>query len=143
MTNRRYSKADKIAAVVAAEMTNATAAGEATGIPERNIRRWQDDPELAEYVGKTRDELGEVASTLAHLAGAKLLEAVRLGKLEPRDLLIAFGLAVDKSQLLTGGATGRTEHRSITDDLNDDEKRRLRDWIDGLPTAAAAEGAAG
>jgi len=125
---RRYSKVEKVAAIVTAEMTNATAASAATGIPETNIRRWQDDPTLAEYGAKTREELAEVSKAIANLAGHKLLVAIRDDRLEPRDLLMAYGVGVDKSQLLSGGVTERTETRDIS--MDDHERQILRDAID-------------
>src|SRR5687767_3716807 len=106
--HRRYTKADKVAAVVAAEMTSPTAAAEATGVPETNIRRWRDDPDLAELGAKTREEIAEGSRMIAALAVEKIAQAIRNDKFEPRDLLVAYGLAVDKSQLLGGGATERT-----------------------------------
>jgi len=49
---------------------------------------------------------------------------------------IATGILYDKYALMTGAATTRTESRILGDDLDDDEKQRLRDWIDGLATTA-------
>jgi hypothetical protein len=123
-SNRRYSKAQKVAAVIQAEMTTPTAAALASGIPETNIRRWKDDPELAQYGAKTREEIAEGARMIAALAVDKIAEAIRNDKFEPRDLLIAFGLAVDKSQLLGGQATTRTE--TLTDGMDDHERQALR-----------------
>ena len=39
---------------------------------------------------------------------------------------------IDKAQLLTGAATERTEHRELTDALDDHEKEALADAIDAL-----------
>ena len=139
-TRRRYTKTEKIAAVVAAEMTTAAAAAVTTGIPETNIRRWQDDPVLAEYGAKTREQLAEGSVMLAALAVEKIARAVQDDKFEPRDLTILYGVAVEKSQLLSGGPTSRTETRSLANDLSDDEKQRLRNWIDSLPADSHAEG---
>ena len=61
--------------------------------------------------------------------------AVRLALTLP----ILLGVSAEKAQLLGGGPTSRTETRTLVDDLDDDEKRRLRDWIDGLPAGAPAE----
>jgi hypothetical protein len=105
-------------------MTTPFAAAETTGIPETNIRRWQDDPELAKYGAKTREEIAEGARMIAALAVDKIADAIRNDKFEPRDLLIAFGLAVDKSQLLGGQATTRTE--TLTDGMDDHERQALR-----------------
>ncbi len=116
-TNRRYTKRQKIAAVVTAELTSNLAVQQATGISETNIRRWRDDPEMAKYVDKTREELAEGTQMLAHRA----LEAIvaKLPDFEPRDLVTLFGVMVDKTQLLSGAATARMESRDITGTLSD------------------------
>lgn len=114
---RHYTKQEKIAAVVTAELSSNVAAERATGIPEASIRRWRDDPELAKYIDKTREDLAEGTSMLAH----RVLERISatLDQFEPRDLTILFGVMVDKAQLLSGAATARTESRDITGTLSD------------------------
>jgi hypothetical protein len=125
---RRYTKRERIAAIVAAEMTSNLGAAQALGIPETNVRRWRDDPELAKYGEKTREELAAGSMMLAHRA----LEAIsaRIGEFEPRDLVILLGVAVDKSQLLAGAATQRTETKDITARFTDHEMDMLADAID-------------
>lgn len=115
--HRRYTKRTKISAVVAAELTSNLAVQEATGIPEANIRRWRDDPEMAKYLDKTRDELAEGTQMLAHRALEQIV--LRLPDFEPRDLVTLFGVMVDKTQLLSGAATSRTESRDISGTLSD------------------------
>jgi hypothetical protein len=128
MPNRRYTKRQKITAVVAAELTSGLAASQSTGISETNIRRWRDDPELAKYVDKTRDELADGTHMLAHRALEQIM--LKLPDFEPRDLVTLFGVMVDKAQLLSGAATSRTENRDITGSLTD---------TDVLAALAAAE----
>ena len=125
---RRYTKRQKVAAIVAAELTTAKAAAKSTGIPETNIRRWRDDPEMAQYSAKTREEIAEDARALS----ARVLESIRerLGEFDPRDLSVLFGILTDKSQLLAGQPTERTETRDITATLPDHEKDALADAID-------------
>ena len=53
---------------------------------------------------------------------------------------VATGILYDKFALMTGGPTSRSETRSVTDDLGDDEKQRLRNWIDALPANRVPEG---
>jgi len=115
--HRRYTKRQKIAAVVTAELSSNLAAERSTGISEANIRRWRDDPTLAKYIDQTREELSEGSVLLAHRA----LELIsrRMDEFEPRDLTILFGVMVDKAQLLSGGATARTELRDISGSLTD------------------------
>lgn len=125
---RRYTKRQKATAVIAAEMSTAAAAAIATGIPENTIRYWLDDPRFVELRTKTRDDLAEGFSVLAHKAQAQL--ETLIPTMEARDLTILLGVATDKSQLLSGGATGRTETRSLDDGLADHERKALRDAID-------------
>lgn len=136
---RRYTKADKATAVIAAEMSTVQAAAEATGVPESTLRYWMDDPKFAELRAKTREEAAAGFQVLMHAAQARLYDLIPT--MEPRDLTVLLGVATDKAQLLLGEPTSRNEHRSVTDDLDDDEKQRLRDWIDALPaTAPSAAG---
>lgn len=60
-----------------------------------------------------------------------------------KDYAIAFAVLLDKYRLEVGEATGRTESRSLTDGLDDHEKRKLRDWIDSLDLDALAADAEG
>ena len=128
---RRYSKADKATVVIAAEMSTVAAAAQASGIPETTIRYWVDLPEFVELRAKTREESAAGFTVLMHLAQARLAKLVPM--MEPRDLTILLGVSAEKAQLLGGGPTSRTETRALSDDFDDDEKQRLRDWIDALP----------
>ena len=134
---RRYSKAEKATAIIAAEVSTATAASEALGIPRQTIQYWVDLPEFSDLRQKTREESAAGFTVLMHLAQARLAKLVPM--MEPRDLTILLGVAAEKAQLLTGGATMRTETRSLADNLSDDEKQRLRDWIDSLPGVPAGD----
>lgn len=122
-TRRRYTRKDKISVVTKALISSPTAAAEETGVPRTNIRRWIDDPEMAEYGLKTREEIANEARAL----GVKVLAEIRdrLGEFEPRDLSILWGILTDKSQLLSGEATSRTESRDLTDTLDDHERETL------------------
>ena len=139
MTRRRYTKAEKATVVIAAEMSTAAAASQASGVPESTVRYWLDDPKYAELRVKTREEAAAGFSVLMYMAQERLRELIPT--MEPRDLTILLGVSAEKAQLLGGGPTSRTETRTLVDDLDDDEKRRLRDWIDGLPTGTPTEGA--
>ena len=139
MTRRRYTKAEKVAAIVAAEASSTLAASEQADIPRSTLRGWLDNPKYADLRQNAQEGMRDAARITAFVAWQALLEAIEAGLLEPRDLVMAAGMATDKSQLLGGGPTSRTETRTLVDDLDDDEKRRLRDWIDGLPAGAPAE----
>ncbi len=125
---RRYTRKQRASAVIAAEMSTAASAAAATGIPENTIRYWLDRPEFVELREKTRDELAEGFHVLAHKAQERLTELIPT--MEPRDLTILLGVATDKGQLLSGGATHRTETRDLDDNLDDHERKALREAID-------------
>jgi hypothetical protein len=118
---RRYTKREKVAAVLAADASSTLAAAEATGIPESTLRYWLDRPEFANLRENAREGIAEDALMVARLAWKKLGQAIADGTLEPRDLVIATGMATDKSQLLNGGATARTEARDLTGTISDAE----------------------
>lgn len=109
-------------------LTSVAAASEATGIPATNIRRWRDDPEMAEYGEKTREEIAEEARALS----VKVLAEIRgrLGEFDPKDLSVLWGILTDKAQLLSGGATNRTETRDLTARLDEAQAAQLMDDID-------------
>lgn len=120
---KRYTKKQKTTVVIAAEMSSVAAAAEATGIPATNIRRWRDDPALAEYGAKTREEVADGFKMLTGLAIDRL--AVLVPTMEPRDLIILAGVGVDKGQLLAGGATSRAETIDLTGAFDDHEREAL------------------
>lgn len=107
-----------------------TAASESTGIPVTTIDYWMDKPEFAELRMKTREQIAEGSMVLANLAQSELSRKVKAGEVEPRDLAVIYGIAIDKAQLLSGAATSRTETKSLTDGLDDHERQTLRDVID-------------
>lgn len=136
MPRRRYTHAEKAQAVAAAEVNGVTQAAEATGIPKNTIQYWLDKPEFVQLRAKTREEKRDGYRVIIALAQKRLVDL--LPSMEPRDVTILLGVAQDKDLLLSGDATTRTETRTWTDDLNDTEKQRLRDWIDSLDDPATA-----
>jgi hypothetical protein len=118
---RRYTRRQKITAVIAADMTSTEAASEVTGIPRTTIGYWLDDPEFVELRHNARERMAEEAMAVARLAWGKLAERIKAGDIETRDLVLATGMATDKTQLLTGGATARSENRDITGTITDVE----------------------
>jgi hypothetical protein len=88
--------------------------------------------------------MAEEARVVARLAWQKLGQAIASGILEPRDLVMAAGMATDKAQLLNGGATARTEARDLTGTLSDAELiaavREAERLATGVGTAEAPEG---
>jgi len=126
--HRRYTKRQKGVAVMTATLASVAAASAETGIPATNIRRWRDDPEMAEFGEKTRAEIADEMRAL----GVKVLAEIRtrLPEYEPRDLSILLGILTDKAQLLSGEATSRTESRDLTATLAEEERDALADEVD-------------
>lgn len=126
---RRYSRKTKASAVIAAEMSSVMAAAETTGIPRKTIEYWVEAPEFATLRRKTREDLAEGSIVLAHLAQAELTRKIRHGDVEPRDLAVIYGIAIDKGQLLSGQATARLENRDLTSGLDDHEKEAMANLL--------------
>ena len=133
---RRYTKSEKVAAMVAAEAVSVAAAAEQTGVPRTTILYWLDKPEFVELRHNAREAMAEEAQVVARMAWGALARAIASGELNGRDLVMAAGMASEKAQLLNGGATARSENRDITGTLSD------ADLIAGLRTAVALTGGA-
>ena len=128
-TRRRYTKREKASAVMTALASSTQAASEAKGIPRKTIAYWLESEEFAELRQKTQEERADGMRTLALLAAARL--AALIPTMEARDLIVLMGVATEKGQLLGGQATERTEHRDITDGLDDHERAALNEAIRG------------
>jgi hypothetical protein len=139
--HRRYTRKQKLTAVVAAEMTSQEAAAEATGIPRTTLAYWMDAPEFVALRQNAREAMANEAMTVARLAWGKLAEAIKANQLEPRDLVLATGMATDKAQLLNGMATARTESRDISGTLADAELIAAIAEADRLTTAGEGRAA--
>jgi hypothetical protein len=127
---RRYTKREKVNAVIAAEMSSVEAAAEQAGIPRKTLAYWLDAPEFADLRHKTREEMSAGMATIVHLAQTRIVAEIEAGNFQPHDLVILLGVATDKSQLLSGAPTARTETRSLSESLPDHEKEALADAID-------------
>lgn len=145
---RRYTKREKLAAVVAAEMSGITEASKQTGIPKQTIDYWMDNPEFGRIRTKTRDDLADEIKVVAHLAWQRIAESLAAGTMEPRDALFAAEKATSLRLLMSGDATSRTETRDLSGTLSDGDVRDLiREAVtlttpDGAPEAVegSAEG---
>lgn len=124
---RKYTRRQKAAAVIAAEMSTVASASAQMGIPERTVGYWFDSPAFAELRAKTREDLAAESMALAH----KALQVIdsKLDSFEPRDLSVLYGILTDKGQLLSGAATSRTEHRELLADFDDHERDAVADWL--------------
>lgn len=126
---RRYTRRQKATAVMAATLTTVAAAAEETGIPATTIGYWLDQPEFGELRAKTRVEIAAGSIVLAQLAQAELSKKIKAGEVEPRDLAVIYGIAIDKGQLLAGEATARTEHRELLDGASDETVDAVEGWL--------------
>jgi len=127
---RRYTRKQKLSAVMASDMLGVVAAADQSGIPATTIEYWLHKPEFAEFRTKTREDLAEEVGIVAHLAWQRVAEALKRGDLEPRDALFAADKATTLYQLVTGEATQRTEQRDITAELKPEEAAALANDID-------------
>ena len=141
MRGKKRPDSERMRALGIAVVEGAEAASAKTGIPRRTISLWMDQPEYAELRQKTREELAEGFRALAHLSMSQLMAQVQAGNVEPRDLTILLGVATDKHLLMSGHATGRTEHRSLGDELDDHERATLKQiLVESLAEDEAAGG---
>ncbi len=124
---RRYTRKQQATAIIAAELSTVAAAAKAQGIPESTLHYWLEEPRFAELRAKTREEQAAGFQVITTLAMARLTELVPT--MEPRDLITLMGVAADKGQLLSGGATGRTEHRELLTDFDDHERDAMASWL--------------
>lgn len=139
----KRSATEKARAVGIAVVSGVTEAGRQTGIPKGTIHDWMTDPAFEQLRTRKKDE---VAAEVWAAFQAGVRRAVDLLPLteDLAKVAMATGVLYDKHALMSGEATSRTESRALTDDLSDDEKLRLRDWIVSLPaTAGDPEPAAG
>ena len=118
---RRYTKRQKLATVMAVEMSSLTETAETTGIPKSTIAYWMDDPRFEQFRTKTREDLADEIKMVSHLAWQRVGDALRSGEMEPRDAIFAAEKATSLQILMTGGATARTENRDITGTISDPE----------------------
>lgn len=124
--------------VALAEVIGIRPAARQAGIPESTLRTWREHPDLAQLRAETSAEVAQDVwagfQRGVHRIVALLDTAEDLAK-----VAIATGVLFDKYALMTGQATARSEHRSLTDDIPDSERARLRDWIMALPAGADQE----
>ena len=115
----------KIMAVVAAELTSTEAAAAAIGVSAASLRQWKNSGQFDEYIAFTREQMVGELTAVAVMAWSRLMVRLLEDRIESRDLVILAGVATDKMQLLSGGATSRLEKRSIPDILNDHETSQI------------------
>jgi len=117
-----------------ASVVGVTEAERQTGIAKETIHYWLKDPEFARLRTTAREQVVEQFWAGIQIGTRAVLEGLE-SNAPLRDKALALATLVDRYALLNGEATARTETKALTDDLSDDEKQRLRQWIVDLPAA--------
>lgn len=136
--HRRYTKRQKVTAIIAAELSSIPAAAADKGIPESTLRYWLESPKFAELRAKTREDTAEGFAVITSMAMGRLQELIPT--MEARDLITLMGVATDKGQLLSGEATSRTESRELLTDFDDHERQAMTDWLRDVAKERLASG---
>lgn len=126
-SRRKYTRKEKLSAVLAADMVGLTVTAEQTGIAKQTIAYWLDDPRFGPFLTKAREDMGREVKMVAHLAWARVAEL--LPSMEARDATFAAEKASEYYQLLTGEATSRTESRELLSSFDDGEREAASEWL--------------
>ena len=103
-------------------------------MPVSTLHSWRAQPEFARLRTEKRED---VAADMwaAFQKGVRRMSELMDTAEDLTKVAIASGVIYDKLALMSGAATSRTETRSLADDYSDQEKEKLRNWIDSLPAA--------
>ena len=111
------------------EVDGIRATAREAGVPESTLRHWRESGEMAQLRAEKKEEVAaDVWATFQ--AGVR-----RVAELIPKTddlqkVATATGIIYDKFALMSGEATGRTEHRELDSGLDDHESEALRKAID-------------
>lgn len=136
MTRRKVPTAERARAVGIAAVSSIAEASRQTGYSQAGIHKWFHSPEYEELRNRNKDvreQEWQVGIELAFRRAVELLAQTD----DPVKAATTGAILYDKLALSSGNVTSRSESRKWTDDLDDNEKRRLRDWIDSLDSATA------
>ena len=120
MRGKKRSQSDRIHALGIAVVEGVPAASQATGIPERTIRQWQDTPEFAELRQRTKEQVADEWWAIVQ-KGFRRVAALLDGTDDIQKAATATAIVTDKMLLIRGEATSRTESKDLTHDLDDHE----------------------
>jgi fructose-specific component phosphotransferase system IIB-like protein len=129
---RIYTDAEKLQAVMAAEVLGAAAVRKSQGIPKRTLPKYQ------KHTEKSLDDIADGFKVIMAMAQEALIS--QIPNMGGRDLTILLGVSTDKHQLLTGKATNRTESRALTGMTDADVRDALRE-ADRITTSGRAPSA--
>lgn len=112
-TYHSYSEEDKAAALALLELNegNITRTARALKMPSTTLRQWRDGEHINGDVAKKRDgkkgELTVLFEEVLRIYAERALEQDAIDETKGKDAVIAMATALDKLQLLNGGATAR------------------------------------
>jgi transposase-like protein len=135
---RIYTDAEKLQAVMAAEVLGAAAVRKSQGIPKRTLNQWRTLPKYQKHTEKSLDDIADGFKVIMAMAQEALIS--QIPNMGGRDLTILLGVSTDKHQLLTGKATNRTESRALTGMTDADVRDALRE-ADRITTSGRAPSA--
>lgn len=113
MTRRSYTDTEKAEAVGRAAIVGPVRAARELSIPHRNVSAWMADPRFATIREASHESIVETLRTAAAAAADDLLRVIRDPQAADRDKVRAAEVALDRYQLMSGGATERTENMNM------------------------------
>ena len=127
--HRRYTKRQKAEAVGVALVEGVTAAGDKTGIAKTTIQEWINKPEYVQLRTTAQEVVAQSLWVGVQIGAKALIEGLQ-GDAPLHHKASAFEALAERWALLSGEATSRTEHRELTDALDDHEKASLRSILE-------------
>lgn len=112
-TRRRYSDDEKALAVGLAASLGPVRAARQLGIPARNVSLWMSEPRWRTYLEASHDQILETLRQASAAAASDLLRIIRDPNASDRDKVRASEVALDRYQLMSGGATERSENLNV------------------------------
>lgn len=137
----RHNGREKVTTIIAAAMTSQRAASRVTGIPQRTISDWMNDPKFAQIRSTVQESFVEEGRLLVALGAQELAQALTTEEMKGRDRAYAAGVAIEKGLLLAGKPTSHVAHETLTAGFDDHERALLRDWLERLLATDAGDGA--
>ena len=123
---RAHTDSEKAQAVGIALLRGTKAAADQSGVSQRTVQRWVDDPAMAQLVAETKDGVRDHIWAGMQIGLASVVEGLKDPDAPLQARANTFGILFDKWSLMAGEATARTESKNITDDIPSSVKRELR-----------------
>ena len=146
MPARRYSDEERATALAAlvANGGNVARTARQLAIPAETLRKWskgERHPESTQMGEQKKGPLADAIEAVANQLLGDLSDEAKRSQASLKDIATAFGIAVDKMQLLRGRATSIQQHD--LSHLSDDElDRRIAEQERELLPFAGGEAAA-